>query len=214
MFTGGAVTLGADGGSSDVTLQIDDTASGLSTINGQAITLVNGADDTSVVGQYNDGSETPATALTISISDTGVSSVTQFVALDHPVDTNPNDSLNLTGKLSAVVTATDGDGDEASESVSIGASVEFLDDGPSISEMTANADGAVSTDESTQLFTLVSGTASVFTGGAVTLGADGGSSDVTLQIDDITGGLSTINGQAPLAMAQTIQASSVNITMV
>ena len=34
-FTGGAVTLGADGGSSDVTLQIDDTASGLSTINGQ-----------------------------------------------------------------------------------------------------------------------------------------------------------------------------------
>ena len=45
-----------------VTLQIDDTASGLSTIGGQAITLVNGADDTSVVGQYNDGSETPATA--------------------------------------------------------------------------------------------------------------------------------------------------------
>ena len=196
VFTGGAVTLGADGGSSDVTLQIDDTASGLSTINGQAITLVNGADDTSVVGQYNDGSETPATAFTISISDTGVLSVTQFVALDHPVDTNPNDSLNLTGKLSAVVTATDGDGDEASESVSIGASVEFLDDGPSISEMTANADGAVSTDESTQLFTLVSGTASVFTGGAVTLGADGGSSDVTLQIDDTASGLSTIDGQA------------------
>ena len=176
VFTGGAVTLGADSGSSEVTLQIDDTASGLSTIDGQAITLVNGADDTSVVGQYNDGSETPATAFTISISDTGVLSVTQFVALDHPVDTNPNDSLNPTGKLSAVVTATDGDGDEASESVSIGASVEFLDDGPSISEMTANADGAVSTDESTQLFTLVSGTASAFTGGAVTLGADGGSS--------------------------------------
>ena len=84
----------------------------------KAITSVNGADDTSVVGQYNDGSETPATAFTISISDTGVLSVTQFVALDHPVDTNPNDSLNLTGKLSAVVTATpDGDGDEASQNL-------------------------------------------------------------------------------------------------
>ena len=132
VFTGGAVTLGADGGSSKVTLRIDDVTSGLSTIDGEAITLVNGEDDTSVVGQYNDGSETPATAFTISISATGVVSVTQSVALNHPIDTNPNDPLNLTGKLSAVVTATDGDGDEASESVSIGASVEFLDDGPSV----------------------------------------------------------------------------------
>ena len=140
VFTGGAVTLGADGGSSKVTLRIDDVTSGLSTIDGQAITLVNGEDDTSVVGQYNDGSEIPATAFTISISATGVVSVTQSVALHHPVDTNPNDSLNLTGKLSAVVTATDGDGDEASESVSIGASVEFLDDGPSAQVLAAIPD--------------------------------------------------------------------------
>ena len=125
VFSGGAVTLGADGGSNDVTLQIDNTVSGLSTIDGQAITLVNGADDTSVIGQYNDGSETPATAFTISISDTGVLSVTQSVALYHLVDTNPNDALNLADKLSAVVTATDGDGDEASESVSIGARLSF-----------------------------------------------------------------------------------------
>ncbi|MGS3143481.1 type I secretion C-terminal target domain-containing protein, partial [Aeromonas sanarellii] len=38
--------------------------------------------------------------------------------------------VDLTGKLSAVVTTTDGDGDVASQSVSIGAGVVFKDDGP------------------------------------------------------------------------------------
>ncbi|MHC9246202.1 VWA domain-containing protein, partial [Aeromonas jandaei] len=62
----------------------------------------------------------------------GKLSVTQFVAIKHPDSpSNYDEPVDLAGKLSAVVTITDGDGDVASKSVSIGAGVKFEDDGPS-----------------------------------------------------------------------------------
>ncbi|HPR14379.1 MAG TPA: DUF5801 repeats-in-toxin domain-containing protein, partial [Smithella sp.] len=69
-------------------------------------------------------------------------SVTQYESIHHPDTTNPNDSLNLTGKIDAVVTVIDGDGDVATDKLAIGQLVSFSDDGPSIS-LNATGEAAV-----------------------------------------------------------------------
>ena len=136
VFTGGTVTLGSDSGTTDVSLRIDTANTGLYTTAGNhLITLVaDGSNNNIVYGKYdtnNDG--TPdTTAFTVSMTDAGVLTVTQAVALKHGDPTLSDEAVNLSGKLSAVVTATDGDLDVASKSVSIGASISFKDDGPRV----------------------------------------------------------------------------------
>ncbi len=197
VFTGGVASLGADGGSTDVSLHIDSAATGFTTTaGGYAITLVADATDNNLVhGQYTDSSDVTHDAFTVSISDAGVVSVTQNVALVHPDHpSNYDEAISLDGKLSAVVTVTDGDQDVASDSVSIGSQITFEDDGPSVTDMVVSTEGAVATDESSQLGVTVVGTASVFTGGVASLGADGGSTDVSLHIDSAATGFTTTEG--------------------
>ena len=133
VFTGGVVTAGADGGTTAVTLQIDNATTGLTvTDGGYAITLVAGSSDSEVVGQYNDGTNDLA-AFTVSIDSNGVLTVTQHVAMVHPDSPdNYDEPVDLAGELSAVVTVTDGDGDVATDSVAIGDQITFEDDGPTV----------------------------------------------------------------------------------
>ncbi|MDL2402063.1 DUF5801 repeats-in-toxin domain-containing protein [Rhizobium mayense] len=126
-----SVSMGADdatGATSSLTLHIDNADSGLTTTAGQTITLSQLADGT-VVGKIADGE----IAFAIRIDDSGKVSIAQYMALANPnTSKSDGDTVDLTGKLSAVLSATDSDGDTVSTSVSIGSSIRFDDDGPSI----------------------------------------------------------------------------------
>uniref|UniRef100_UPI003B9F7214 DUF5801 repeats-in-toxin domain-containing protein n=2 Tax=Aeromonas enteropelogenes TaxID=29489 RepID=UPI003B9F7214 len=140
LFSGGVGAAGADGGSTDVSLRIDVADSGLMTTQGgHAIILEADANDSDIVyGRFDsDGNGSlDGTAFKLEIGEDGKLSVTQYVAIQHPDNPdNYDEPVDLTDKLSAVVTTTDGDGDVASQSVSIGAGVVFKDDGPSLSSI-------------------------------------------------------------------------------
>ncbi|TXI01382.1 MAG: hypothetical protein E6Q76_17250, partial [Rhizobium sp.] len=126
-----SVSMGADdaaGATSSLTLHIDNAASGLETTAGQAIMLSQLADGT-VVGKIADGE----TVFAIRIDDSGKVSIAQYMALANPnTAKSDGDTVDLSGKLSAVLSATDSDGDTVSKSISIGGSIRFDDDGPSI----------------------------------------------------------------------------------
>ncbi|MGN5126260.1 retention module-containing protein [Aeromonas sp. 30P] len=203
IFSGGVGSTGVDGGTTDVSLRIDVAASGLvTTVGNKAITLVaDGADSDIVYGKFDsDGDNVlDSNAFKLEIGEDGTLSVTQFVAIKHPDSpTNYDEPVDLAGKLSAVVTTTDGDGDVASKSVSIGAGVQFEDDGPSVTAMTLT--GSVTTDESTQLGVTVASVASIFSGGVGSTGVDGGTTDVSLRIDVAASGLVTTVGNKAITL--------------
>ncbi|WFU04858.1 VCBS domain-containing protein (plasmid) [Rhizobium sp. CB3171] len=126
-----AVSMGADdasGTTSSLTLHIDNADSGLQTTAGQAITLSQLANGT-VVGKIADGE----IAFAIRLDNSGKVSIAQYMSLANPnTSKSDGDTVDLTGKLSAVLSATDSDGDTVAKSVSIGSSIRFDDDGPSI----------------------------------------------------------------------------------
>ncbi|NKJ37393.1 VCBS domain-containing protein [Rhizobium sp. SG570] len=126
-----SVSMGADdasGATSSLRLHIDNADSGLTTTAGQAITLSQLADGT-VVGKIADGE----IAFAIRIDNSGKVSIAQYMALANPnTSKSDGDTVDLTGKLSAVLSATDSDGDTVARSVSIGSSIHFDDAGPSI----------------------------------------------------------------------------------
>ncbi|MFS8051129.1 beta strand repeat-containing protein, partial [Rhizobium sp. BR 314] len=127
----GWVSMGADdapGATSSLTLHIDNPDSGLKTTAGQAITLSQLADGT-VIGKTAGGD----IAFAIRLDTSGKVSIAQYMSLYNPDPSKSDgDLVNLSGKLSAVLSATDSDGDTVSKSVSIGGSIRFDDDGPSI----------------------------------------------------------------------------------
>ncbi|HTS41647.1 MAG TPA: DUF5801 repeats-in-toxin domain-containing protein, partial [Xanthobacteraceae bacterium] len=121
---------GADGlgSSTHLSLEVaggDGADSGLTTTDGTAIHLflVSG-----IVEGRVDGSGDVAFAL--SINDAGQVTLAQYQALHQNDPNNPNDAVDLSGKINAVVTVTDGDGDIATNSVDIGGEIRFLDDAP------------------------------------------------------------------------------------
>ncbi|MDK4741623.1 VCBS domain-containing protein, partial [Rhizobium sp. CNPSo 3464] len=126
-----SVSMGADdasGTASSLTLHIDNADSGLQTTAGQAITLSQLANGT-VVGKIADGE----IAFAIRLDNSGKVSIAQYMSLANPnTSKSDGDTVDLTGKLSAVLSATDSDGDIVAKSVSIGSSIRFDDDGPSI----------------------------------------------------------------------------------
>ena len=131
VFTFGS-NPGADGLGSSTHLSLDITGgngadSGLTATNGTAIHLfLNGA----IVEGRVDGSGDVAFAL--SINDFGQVTVAQYLALHHPDPSNTNESVDLAGKVNAVVSVTDGDGDVATSSVDVGGSISFRDDAPAV----------------------------------------------------------------------------------
>ncbi|MGL4249646.1 MAG: DUF5801 repeats-in-toxin domain-containing protein, partial [Aeromonas sp.] len=153
MFTGGVGNAGADGGTTDVSLRIDVVASGLvTTVGNKAITLMADDSDSDIVyGKFDsDGNGSlDSNAFKLEIGEDGKLSVTQYVAIKHPDSPdNYDEAVDLAGKLSAVVTTTDGDGDVASKSVNIGANVKFEDDGPVVSSFSLKDGVKLFVDES------------------------------------------------------------------
>lgn len=107
--------------------------SGLTTTDGRGIFLYQ-ISDTLVEGRISGGSDDGKVAFAVAIdADTGYLSLAQYASLAHPDDTDPNDLVTVaSGVLYAVYGVTDGDDDsDDAEAVDIGASVGFLDDGPS-----------------------------------------------------------------------------------
>ncbi len=91
-----------------------------------------------VVGVVSGGAFDGKAAFAISIdSATGVATIEQYLSLQHPINTNPNDLVFLKdGSLSVQVTITDGDGDQASKSADVSHQISFADDGPTNNETT------------------------------------------------------------------------------
>ena len=67
---------------------------------------------------------------TITFED-GTTNVAQLVVGDSTLNGIYDESVDLSGKIEAVVTVTDGDGDVATDTVDIGGLISFEDDGPS-----------------------------------------------------------------------------------
>ncbi|UWQ00477.1 hypothetical protein K3X44_07905 [Aliiroseovarius crassostreae] len=83
-----------------------------------------------VVGRV--GGETGDIAFAISMDAGAVLSVVQYLAIDHPNDADPDDSVALDdAALLAVLDIEDGDGDGDTATLAIGDMVHFEDDGPS-----------------------------------------------------------------------------------
>ena len=132
------VVGGADDNASvAVTLAIaGDGTTDLSTTRGGVITLTqlpNGM----VIGTDAAGE----IAFAIRIDSQGRVSIAQYKALSHPDGGDHNDPVDLEGLIKAVVTVTDHDGDEATDSIDIGAKIRFMDDGPVVGNPTGNAPG-------------------------------------------------------------------------
>ncbi|MCJ8237261.1 DUF5801 domain-containing protein (plasmid) [Rhizobium sp. SSM4.3] len=111
-----------------LTLQIDNAASGVQTTSGQDIVLF--LEGGLVVGRVGGAQGVAAFAIAID-SDGGVS-VAQYMSLKHPNTGNADEGIDLTGKISAVFSVKDFDGDTVTKSVSIGNKIVFEDDGPTV----------------------------------------------------------------------------------
>ncbi|WP_160005264.1 VCBS domain-containing protein [Rhizobium sp. 18055] len=120
-------SVGADEPSKvSLTLHVTTEVSGLSTTAGEKITLheENGL----VVGRDSDGNAVFA----ISLDSSGHVSIAQYQAIQHPIGTDANELVDLTGKISAVISATDFDGDTTTKSIDIGSQIQFRDDAPTL----------------------------------------------------------------------------------
>ncbi|MBD9484678.1 retention module-containing protein [Pseudomonas sp. PDM14] len=121
-----------EGATTELSLEVvggDGVDSGLQTTDGHSIvlTLENGL----VVGRIADGSDTGKAAFAVAIGADGTLSIAQYVSLQHPDPNSHDEALSLAGKIRAVVTVTDGDGDVAVDKVGVGNAIRFEDDGPS-----------------------------------------------------------------------------------
>ncbi|ATG73540.1 hypothetical protein AN401_06445 [Zobellella denitrificans] len=138
---GALVTLtdeafGADGPASEdslvYALTVIQAESGLKVTDGAPISLVLLASGV-VVGVVNGGDFDGQAAFAIHVDvATGVVTVEQYLSLQHPDATNPNDALPLAaGALGMTVTLTDGDGDSVTSAVvDVSGQISFKDDGP------------------------------------------------------------------------------------
>ncbi|MFK8399488.1 retention module-containing protein [Pseudomonas sp. BGr12] len=161
--------FGADGEGS-ITYKIEaanNTDSGLTdTASGQRVILFNTANG--VEGRLETSGET---AFRVTLGPDGKVTLEQLRALVHSDTSDPNDSLNLAGKIALSAIITDKDGDSATTSIDLGGKLTFLDDGPSITPNTAH-DLQLTVDESTLNLDATS-TASVSDLFTAHFGADG-----------------------------------------
>lgn len=140
--TVGADADGAPGAA--VTLEIvdgDGSWSGLVTSDGTTHINLWQESPTTVSGRA--GGSDDAVVFVIRINGSGQVSVAQYAAIGHPLGgaSNPDDRVDLTDRLHAVVTQLDGDDDTASDSIDIGAAIRFEDDAPTVSaNLTARLD--------------------------------------------------------------------------
>ena len=185
-------------------------ASGVSTTDGTAITLI-AVSDTVVVGVV-DGTNTAAFAVEIDPA-TGVVSVEQYLSVQHDDPLDADEALTpetlAAGSLNAVVTAQDGDGDTAqSAAIDIGGIIAFEDDGPAITNVAVNSSVEVDeTDAGSPAGFPISDTSAAaiisYTGDFGTDGAAAANSVVyTLDITQAATGLQTAQGDYPITLVQ------------
>jgi len=128
--------FGADGEGS-VTYRIEaanNSDSGLTdTASGQRVILFNTANG--VEGRLENSGET---AFRVTLGPDGKVTLEQLRALVHAQTSDPNDSLDLAGKIALSATITDKDGDSATTSIDLGGKLTFLDDSPSITPNTGH----------------------------------------------------------------------------
>ena len=107
---------------------VDNTDSGLKdTQSGEKVYLYNTANG--IEGRLQ-GTDT--VAFRIYVDGDGKVTLEQLRALQHPVTSDPDDALSLSGQVTLTATITDKDGDSASAQIDLGSKLTFLDDGPSI----------------------------------------------------------------------------------
>ncbi|WP_061469197.1 enhanced entry virulence factor RtxA [Legionella pneumophila] len=125
-------------------LKITDAVSGLQTTDGTPINLFLESNG-DISGRAGDIGAPAVFAIRMN-PNTGSITVAQYGSIKQ-FDTNSHDeAVDLTGRISAVVTAKDGDGDVSNTEIPIGQLIIFEDDGPSIA-VGATADALV-VDES------------------------------------------------------------------
>ncbi|HEX6072762.1 MAG TPA: DUF5801 repeats-in-toxin domain-containing protein [Sphingomicrobium sp.] len=147
VFTGTTVSPGADGAgpgtSSTYALAVTGSASGLESHDAPInLFLVGGlvVGSTAASAGLIDASNT---IFTVSTTNTGIVTLTQFQQIDHPLQAGPNDApfadqfASLADGLvtltrSETVVDNDGDSVTGSATVNIGANLHFTDDGPTI----------------------------------------------------------------------------------
>ncbi|WP_238579824.1 enhanced entry virulence factor RtxA, partial [Legionella pneumophila] len=138
--------MGADAKNATMThlLKITNAVSGLQTTDGTPINLFLESNG-DITGRAGDVGAPAVFAIRMN-PNTGAISVAQYGPIKQ-FDTNSHDeAVDLTGRISAVVTAKDSDGDESNVEIPIGQLIIFADDGPSIA-VSAAADALV-VDES------------------------------------------------------------------
>ncbi|TIO52734.1 MAG: hypothetical protein E5X80_05950 [Mesorhizobium sp.] len=131
-------SFGTDGpGSQTLSLGVSaaNADSGFDSLDGHNILL--NIENGLVVGRVdvgNDGSTIgDPVALAISISQAGILTIAQYIAIAHPDTANPDDVKTMTDSaLLAKVHAVDADGDSSDTSLAIGDKVQIRDDGPTI----------------------------------------------------------------------------------
>ncbi|RIX26785.1 hypothetical protein D3M59_11365, partial [Sphingomonas edaphi] len=178
--------FGADGPSGaglTYALQLGGSDTELTLTDGSAIELqlVNGV----IVGMVSEGPHAGEAAFAIAIDpSTGIATVELYLSLDHPVNPDPNDQLQLgPNTVDVVVSATDGDGDTVtSDPVDVSGLFNFNDDGPAVDPV-LDAEATVTVDES------LPSTAPAINTGAIVKGDD----------PDLAGGLAL--GQANSGVA-------------
>ncbi|MHA3181278.1 enhanced entry virulence factor RtxA [Legionella pneumophila] len=147
-------------------LKITDAVSGLQTTNGTPINLFLESNG-DITGRAGDIGAPAVFAIRMN-PNTGAISVAQYGPIKQ-FDTNSHDeAVDLTGRISAVVTAKDSDGDESNAEIPIGQLIIFADDGPSI--VVSGATQTLTVDESVLATNDTQSFAGLFTPG---FGADG-----------------------------------------
>ncbi|GEM_PF-2472961 len=157
-------------------LVVLDSASGLQTTEGDAITLsVDGAGR--IIGSTPGG--TVAFAIAID-GDDGEVFVAQYLSLHHPNTSSHDEAVDLAGKIAVRYSVTDSDGDTVSDQAEMGARVSFEDDGPAINVVKGSEAGVVLTTQDAETiggnFDTATSSANfggVFAIGSSNYGADG-----------------------------------------
>ncbi|WP_281407791.1 DUF5801 repeats-in-toxin domain-containing protein [Mesorhizobium sp. M2E.F.Ca.ET.209.01.1.1] len=136
----------ADAGAVTYALGFNAGSTGLvDTATGQAVVL--SLEGGQVVGRAGAGG---AIVFTVSTDASGNVTLDQQRAVVHSDPNNPNDNATLSAAnlVTLTATVTDGDGDHASQTINIGTSLNFHDDGPTLGSFTSgtipNEVGAVS----------------------------------------------------------------------
>ncbi|CZL48960.1 Leukotoxin [Legionella pneumophila] len=147
-------------------LKITDAVSGLQTTDGTPINLFLESNG-DITGRAGDVGAPAVFAIRMN-PNTGAISVAQYGPIKQ-FDTNSHDeAVDLTGRISAVVTAKDSDGDESNVEIPIGQLIVFEDDGPSI--VVSGATQTLTVDESVLATNDTQSFAGLFT---PSFGADG-----------------------------------------